>query len=223
MSCAAAGRFVAETRHSLAPPAPVAPGLRIGLLGGSFNPAHEGHRHISEVALRRLGLDYVWWLVSPQNPLKPAKGMAPLETRLAGARRCARHPRIVAMDIERRLGTRYTIDTVTALQRRFPQVHFVWVMGSDALDQFHLWRRWQAIAVRLPIAVVTRPGSVLAGLRAPAARRMAPFRTDVTAHFAQIRPPALIVLDGKRSPLSATAIRAANPGNETLVRARPTC
>lgn len=215
MSCAAAGRFVAETAHNFAPPAPVAPGLRIGLLGGSFNPAHEGHRHISEVALKRLGLDYVWWLVSPQNPLKPAKGMAPLDKRLESARRCAQHPRIVAMDIERRLGTRYTIDTVTALQRRFPQVHFVWVMGSDALDQFHLWRHWQAIAAHLPIAVVTRPGSVLAALRAPAARRLAPFRTDVAAHFAQIHPPALIVLDGKRNALSATAIRAVNPGSET--------
>lgn len=210
-----------EARHNLAPPAPVAPGLGIGLLGGSFNPAHEGHRHISAVALKRLGLDYIWWLVSPQNPLKPEAGMAPLARRLEAARRCASHPRIVAMDIERQLGTRYTVDTVSALQRRFPQVHFIWVMGSDALEQFHLWRNWQEIAARLPIAVVTRPGSVLAALRSPAARRLAPFRTDVSAHFAQIRPPALIVLDGKRNPQSATAIRAAGPPNETLVPARP--
>lgn len=213
---------MAEAPHSLAPPAPVAPGLCIGLLGGSFNPAHEGHRHISEVALKRLGLDYVWWLVSPQNPLKPAKGMAPLAARLDGARRYARHPRIIATDIERDLGTRYTVDTVGALLCRFPQVHFVWIMGSDNLAQFHRWRHWQEIAARLPIAVVTRPGSVLAALRAPAARRLVPFRTDVTARFAQIRPPALIVLDGKRNPQSASAIRAAAP-NETLVTAPPAC
>jgi nicotinate-nucleotide adenylyltransferase len=198
----------ADARQSLAPPAPVAPGLRIGLLGGSFNPAHQGHRHISEVALKRLRLDYVWWLVSPQNPLKPTNGMAPLAARLESARSLAGHPRIVPLTIETELGTRYTIDTIAALQRRFPQIHFVWLMGSDNLDQFHRWRRWQEIAARLPIAVVTRPGSVLAGLRAPAARCLAPFRTDMAKDFAQLRPPALIVLDGKRNRQSASAIRA---------------
>lgn len=214
---------MARGGHSFAPPAPVARGLRIGLLGGSFNPAHHGHCHISDVAMKRLGLDYVWWLVAPQNPLKPSMGMAPLDNRLAHARRCAAHPRRVVMDIERVLGTRYTIDTIGALQRRFPGVHFVWLMGSDNLEQFHRWKRWREIAMRLPIAIVMRPGSTLAPLKAKAARR---FRTRFLARpgdFALHPPPALVVLDGPRSPLSATAIRAEARRSQTLVGGLPTC
>ena len=137
----------------LHPPGPVAQGLRIGLLGGSFNPAHDGHLYVGDVALRRLGLDYVWWLVAPQNPLKPVADMAPLEKRLAAARALAgRDPRLIVTDLERMLGTRYTIDTLKALARRFRGVRFVWLMGSDNLDQFHRWRRWEEIVRLVPVA-----------------------------------------------------------------------
>lgn len=190
------------------PPGPVAPGLQIGLLGGSFNPAHQGHVHVSETALKRLGLDYVWWLVSPQNPLKSTGQMAPLAERLASARATARHPRLCVSDLETQLGTRYTADTLSALKSRFPHVHFVWLMGSDNLEQFDRWQRWQEIAKLLPIAVVIRPGHVLAALKSKAARRYASARVSAEAGFARAAPPAMILLDGQRNPLSATAIRA---------------
>jgi nicotinate-nucleotide adenylyltransferase len=165
--------------------------MRIGLLGGSFDPAHDGHLYVSRIALRRLKLDYVWWLVSPGNPLKPQP--APLDVRLTRARLLARDKRIIVTDLESRLGTRFTIDTVAALQRRFPMVEFVWLMGSDNLEQFSHWRRWRDIAARIPIAVVRRPGSVLASLHAPLARRLGRL---------------LVVLDGPRSPESSTELRA---------------
>jgi nicotinate-nucleotide adenylyltransferase len=188
----------------LRPPGPIAFGLRIGLLGGSFNPAHEGHLYVGEVALTRLDLDYVWWLVAPQNPLKPLEDMAPLEKRLAAARALAgRDRRLIVTDVERTLGTRYTIDTLKALTRRFRGVRFVWLMGSDNLDQFHRWRRWTEIARLVPIAVVERPGSLLAPLRAKAMQRLAPSRTQ------RLRPPpAIIVVDGRRNEANASAIRA---------------
>jgi nicotinate-nucleotide adenylyltransferase len=187
----------------LRPPGPIAPGLRIGLLGGSFNPAHEGHLYVGEVARKRLGLDYVWWLVAPQNPLKPVADMAPLEKRLAAARALAgRDPRLIVTDLERSLGTRYTIDTLKALTRRFRGVRFVWLMGSDNLDQFHRWRRWTEIARIVPIAVVERSGSLLAPLRAKAMQRFALSRAQ-TLH----PPPAIIIVDGRRNEGSATAIR----------------
>jgi nicotinate-nucleotide adenylyltransferase len=192
----------------LHPPAPVTAGLRIGLLGGSFNPAHAGHVHITQMGLRRLGLDYVWWLVSPQNPLKAARDMAPLEARLTEARALWSHPRVIVTDLEQRLRTRYTVDTLRWLTQRFAGVHFVWLMGSDNLEQFHLWRDWETILNLVPVAVIVRPGSSLAGLRARAARRFINARVFDPAGFAQRRPPALIVLDGPRHPLSATAIRA---------------
>lgn len=192
----------------LLPPGPVAAGLRIGLLGGSFNPAHAGHVHITEVGLRRLGLDYVWWLVTPQNPLKTVRGMAPLAQRLADARALCSHPRVIITDLERCLGTRYTVDTLRRLKQRFAGVHFVWLMGSDNLEQFHRWRDWQTIMRLVPVAVIIRPGSSLAGLRAPAAQRFATSRVSAPGGFALRQPPALIVLDGPRHPLSASAIRA---------------
>jgi nicotinate-nucleotide adenylyltransferase len=193
----------------LRPPGPIAPGLKIGLLGGSFNPAHEGHLHVSEVALKRLGLDYVWWLVAPQNPLKPTVGMAPLRERVArSARQFERNPRILVFDLETALGTRYTIDTVSALQQRFPGVRFVWLMGTDNLDGFQRWRRWQDLAARIPIAVVMRPGSTLAPLRAKAIQRFAPWRLAEPSQLASTAPPAIAVLDGARSGASATQIRA---------------
>jgi nicotinate-nucleotide adenylyltransferase len=187
------------------PPGPVAPGLVIGLLGGSFNPAHAGHLYISLTAMRRLGLDYVWWLVSPGNPLKDGRDMAPFEQRLASARRIARHPRLIVSDIERQLGTRYTIDTVAALQRRFPGVRFVWLMGSDNLENFHLWRNWKDIAKRLPLVVVQRPGSILAAVHAAPIRRYGKSRALKAA-------PAIVILDGARSPESATQLRALGKG-----------
>ncbi|HWY62082.1 MAG TPA: nicotinate (nicotinamide) nucleotide adenylyltransferase [Rhizomicrobium sp.] len=176
-------------------------GLVIGLLGGSFNPAHGGHLYVSLTALRRLKLDYVWWLVSPGNPLKDGREMAPFEKRLAGAKKMARHPRLIVSDIERQLGTRYTIDTVAALKRRFPGIHFVWLMGSDNLENFHLWRNWKDIAVRLPLVVVQRPGSILAATHAAPIRRYGKTR-------ALKAPPAILVLDGARNPESATRLRS---------------
>ena len=196
--------------HWLRPPGPVAPGLRIGLLGGSFNPAHEGHLHISEVALKRLGLDYVWWLVTPKNPLKGRAGLAPLADRVVHARAIARHPRIVVMDIERALGTQYSIDTLKALQRRFPELDFTWLMGSDNLEIFRRWRRWQDIAARVPIAVIQRPGTVMAALSAKPMQHSAARR-------------AIRVVDGKRNVQSSTALRAKALESEALVRAIPPC
>jgi nicotinate-nucleotide adenylyltransferase len=180
----------------------VADGLRIGLLGGSFNPAHSGHLYVSETALKRLELDSVWWLVSPGNPLKDQAGMAPFAARLKGARALAgHHPRIHVSGLEQKLGTRYTIDTIAALERRFPEIQFVWLMGSDNLAQFSHWRRWQELARKIPIAVVQRPGSILASLNAPLIRRFGNTR-------ALFRPPAVMILDGARNHQSATRLRA---------------
>jgi nicotinate-nucleotide adenylyltransferase len=183
----------------IAPPGPVAPGLTIGLLGGSFDPAHSGHVYVSDIAKRALKLDYVWWLVSPGNPLKPAPD--PLAVRLARARRCAAGTGIIVTGIEARLHTSFTIDTVKALKRRFPQVNFIWLMGSDNLEQFSRWRRWQEIARLVPIAVVRRPGSVLASLNAPLVRRIGVARRLGPA-------PSLVVLDGPRSRESSSELRA---------------
>jgi nicotinate-nucleotide adenylyltransferase len=189
-------------------PGPVSPGLRIGLLGGSFNPAHEGHLYVSEVARKRLGLDFVWWLVSPQNPLKSAHDTAPLATRLSGARALSGNPHIVPTDIEQQMGTRYTVDTVTALQRRFPLVRFVWLMGSDNLKTFHRWRRWADIVRRIPVAVVTRPGTAISAIHSAPMLRFAHART-VAASLAAARPPAIAFIDGTRNWQSSTAIRNA--------------
>jgi nicotinate-nucleotide adenylyltransferase len=191
------------------PPGPVAAGLRIGLLGGSFNPAHEGHLHVSDVALKRLGLDYIWWLVSPQNPLKPTLGMASLKERLASARRLtSSSPHIRVTDIEAKLGTRYTIDTVARLTQRFSALRFVWLMGSDNLMTFHRWSNWQELARGIPIAVVIRPGTALAPLISKAARYLGDFKAPDERSLAATAPPAFAVLDARRSPTSATAIRA---------------
>jgi len=196
------------------PPGPVTDGLRIGLLGGSFDPAHEGHLYVSEVARRALKLDQVWWLVSPGNPLKPEP--QPFEVRLRRARLVAHPPYIQVTGIERELGTRYTIDTVRALQARFPKVEFVWLMGSDNLLQFSRWRRWQQIAAGIPIAVVRRPGSVLAPLSAALARRIGVSRTLGSA-------PSLVVLDGRRNEQSSSQLRAQalGPGTEAVLNLIP--
>jgi len=186
-----------------------APGRRIGILGGSFNPAHEGHRQASLEALRRLGLDQVWWLVSPQNPLKREAGMAPLAERLAGARRIARHPRILVTDIESLLGTRYTADTLRALVDRLRRRRFVWLMGADNLIQIVRWEDWSRIFHTLPVAVLARPTYSLRASSAKAAQRFRRRRLPEARarHLPEQRTPAWAFLHIRLSPLSATDIR----------------
>jgi nicotinate-nucleotide adenylyltransferase len=200
----------------------VADGLRIGLLGGSFNPAHEGHVHVSEVALKRLRLDYVWWLVTPHNPLKSHGSLMPLPERVRHAKKVANHPRIIVMDIERCLGTRYSIDTLTALQKRFPRMSFIWLMGSDNLEIFRRWRRWPDIVRRVPIAVIQRPGTVLSMLSAKPMQRFGAKRR-LEGDLVTATPPAIAILDGKRNAQSATAIRTAALQQEAFVHAVPPC
>ncbi|MDZ7712084.1 MAG: nicotinate-nucleotide adenylyltransferase [Rhodovibrio sp.] len=186
-------------------------GQRIGLLGGSFNPAHGGHLTISDAALRRLGLDAVWWLVSPQNPLKPKTGMAPLTERLAGARAVIdgrRHMRATAIEAE--LGTLYTLETLRALTRRFPGVRFVWLMGADNLVQVDRWAGWPQIFHSVPVAVFDRPNYSLRALAAKAAQRFRRARLSESqcGRLAESEPPAWVFLHATRDPRSATEIRA---------------
>ncbi len=185
-------------------------GLKVGLLGGSFNPAHAGHRHISLMALRRFGLDQVWWLVSPQNPLKPSAGMAPLAERLAGARRAAAHPRIRVTDLESRLRTRYTADTLAALKRRHPGHRFLWLMGADNLIQIPDWKRWENIFRTVPVAVFNRPNYGNRALAGRAATRFRHYRVGQQAYrrLVERAPPAWVFLWDTRHPASATAIRS---------------
>jgi nicotinate-nucleotide adenylyltransferase len=186
--------------------------MRIGLFGGSFNPPHEGHLHVGRMALARLQLDRLWWLVTPGNPLKERHGLASLEGRLAAARRLARHPRIAVTDLEAQLGVRYTIDTIRQLRARCPTVRFVWIMGADSLANFHRWGHWREIAELVPIAVIDRPGLTLKALHSPAAHALAGSRIRESAAptLAARKPPAWVFLHGPRSNLSSTAIRAAN-------------
>ena len=188
-------------------------GQRIGLLGGSFNPAHGGHRRISLLALKALQLDAVWWLVSPGNPLKPTAGMAPLGARLGSARAQTRRARIVPTAIEGELGTRYTADTLRALRRRYPAVQFVWLMGSDNLAQFHRWRRWREIARTMPIAVIARPGYEGSALASPAGAWLGRYRRPPASLNTRAgwSAPALIYLRFDPDSRSATALRAADP------------
>jgi nicotinate-nucleotide adenylyltransferase len=185
-------------------------GRRIGLLGGSFNPAHEGHLHISREALRRLGLDEVWWLVSPQNPLKPTAGMAPFAERVAGARRAARHPRIRVTDIEDRLGTVHTAETLRRLRRALPRARFVWLMGADNLAQIGRWQSWSSIFHGLPVAVFARPSYSLRATSAVAARRFRRYRRAEREgrRLADGRPPSWVFLRVRLHPASASALRS---------------
>ena len=188
------------------------PKRRIGLLGGSFNPAHEGHRHISLLALRRLGLHEVWWLVSPQNPLKPRAGMAVFDERLAAAKAAAGDHRLRVSDIERRLGTCYSVDTVARLKRRFRRHRLVWIIGADNLPTLAAWRRWPALFRAIPVAVIDRwPYSRYASVVKPAKRfarqRLAERRAS---GLARSKPPAWMIIHGPLHPASATALRAAN-------------
>jgi nicotinate-nucleotide adenylyltransferase len=186
------------------------PGLRIGLFGGSFNPPHEGHRHASLMALKRLGLDQVWWLVTPQNPLKPAHGTPPLAARMAQARAVARHPRIKVTDLEARLGTRYTADTLSALKARFPGVRFVFIIGADNLLDLPRWQRWTHIMDTMPLAVIARPGYGRPALAGRAARRYlrARWPEACARRLPGARPPAWVFLFGKLDPTSSTRHRA---------------
>lgn len=187
---------------------------RIGILGGSFNPAHGGHRAISLAALDALGLDEVWWLVSPGNPLKEQSGdMAPFAARFASAVRVARHAPIRVSAIEQRLGTRYTVDTLAKLRRLYPKKQFIWLMGSDNLAQFDQWKGWRRIAREVPIAVIARPGYERAALAAPAMGwlRRAVRPAYQAKNWTQWRLPALVLLRFRPDPRSATQLRAADP------------
>ncbi len=186
---------------------------RIGLLGGSFNPAHGGHRRVSIFAHKALGLDEVWWLVSPGNPLKPRDGMAPLATRMRSAIAQSRRAPIRVTAIEQRLGTRYTVDTLSSLARRYPRNRFVWLMGSDNLAQFHLWRDWRRIARTMPIAVIARPGYMDAVVASPAMAWLRRFRVPLSSFVngGDWSAPALVTLRFDPDPRSATAIRRGDP------------
>jgi nicotinate-nucleotide adenylyltransferase len=187
--------------------------IRIGLLGGSFNPAHGGHLQVAQLARRHLRLDQVWLLVSPGNPLKPRHGMAPLSQRLASARAIADGRRIIATDIERALGTRFTRDTLRALHTRFPRARFVWLMGADNLAQMPRWRDWMAIARETQIAVLPRPTYNHRALAARAARRLRPSRIAASRApaLALLPAPSWVFLQVRQNALSATAQRDANP------------
>ena len=191
------------------PPGPVGPQLTIGLLGGSFNPAHDGHRYVSEVAKTALGLDAVWWLVTPGNPLKRASDLADRITRMAFAAKLAGRGAIVS-DIESRLGTRYTVDTLRSLRRRFPHTRFVWLMGSDNLVSFHRWKDWRTISDLMPMAVIDRPGSTLKATHSRAASALRAYRHPESLHKGLLghKAPAWIMLHDKRSALSSTSLRA---------------
>jgi nicotinate-nucleotide adenylyltransferase len=187
----------------------LAPGMKVGLYGGSFNPAHEGHAHVAETAKRRLGLDRVIWLVSPQNPLKGRHETASLAARMAGARELAEGPGMLVSDAETLLGSAYTIDTVRALKARFPRVKFVWIMGADSLATFHRWRGWTQIMREVPVAVVSRPWISLKSRFSPAALRFARYRwpSSRALGLAGSKPPAWVFLFGRFNFMSSTALR----------------
>ena len=187
-----------------------ADGLRVGLLGGSFNPPHEAHRALSLLALKRLQLDRVWWLVSPGNPLKDTSALPALDKRLIAARKVADHPAIQVTGLEAAIKTRYTVDTIAALRRRYPSVRFVWLMGADNLAQFHRWRSWQGIARQIPLAVIDRPSDSFRAFASPAAQALARYRLNesAAARLADLEAPAWLFLHGMKSPLSSTQLRS---------------
>ncbi len=190
-------------------PLPPHAGLRIGLFGGSFNPPHEGHRAVAEVALKRLRLDAVWWLVAVRNPLKDPADVADLEARLARTRALARHPRFHVLPLEAWTGTLYTVDLLTRLAPVLSCGHFVWIMGTDSFATLHRWKDWQAFMCMLPVAVVSRPGSVLSALSGRAARTFRAFRvpSHLVARLPLMMPPAWGHLEMPRHAVSSTCLR----------------
>jgi nicotinate-nucleotide adenylyltransferase len=184
-------------------------GQTIGLVGGSFDPAHQGHVHITREALKRFGLDRVWWLVSPANPLK-TRGPAPLAARMAAARRLMRHPRVTVTDIEARLGTRVTADTLAALMAIYPGVRFVWLMGADNQAQLHRWHNWRFIMNNVPVGVLARPGQRISGRMSKAARIYRQHRiSGMASHqLARAQAPAWCFVNVAMTETSSTAIRA---------------
>lgn len=189
---------------------PSAPGMRIGLFGGTFDPPHLAHLAASLLALKRLKLDRVWWLVTPGNPLKNTRGLAPLESRIAAARALTHHPRIDVTGIEAVINTRYTYDTISWLLACCPRVRFVWIMGADNLRSFHRWQKWRGIARMMPIVVVDRLGPSLYAAASPAGQALS--RARIPEYNAATLPgrhaPAWTFLHGLKSPLSSTALRA---------------
>ena len=185
-------------------------GAAIGLLGGSFDPPHEGHVHITREALKRFGLDQVWWLVSPGNPLK-ARGPAPLAKRMAAARQVMRHPRVRITDVELRLGTRHTAGTLAALRRRLPGRRFVWLMGADNLAEFDRWDDWRGIMETTPVGVLARPGQRMSARRSKAATVYADARlpSSQSARLPHARPPAWCFVNVPLMDVSSTALREA--------------
>lgn len=190
--------------------------MKIGLFGGTFNPPHEGHRLASLIALSRLDLDCVWWLVTPGNPLKANDGLPAMDARMQASRDVARHPRIVISDIEAAIGTRYTYDTISYLKARCPGVAFVWIMGADNLASFHRWQRWQEIANLVSIAVIDRPGATLQAMHGKGGEFLARRRVDESdGHLLTgLKKPGFMFLHGPRSEMSSTLLRAAGAGVE---------
>jgi nicotinate-nucleotide adenylyltransferase len=199
-----------------------APGLRIGLFGGTFDPPHAAHRAACLIAIRRLALDRVWWLVTPGNPLKDTGGLAPIEERIAAARALAHHPRIDVTGLEAEIGARYTYDTVRYLAAHCPGVRFVWIMGADKLRSFHRWQNWRAIADMIPMAVIDRLGPSLYATAGVAGQALARYRLPESAarSLPDRRPPAWIYIHGLKSPLSSTALRAARATSRKSVKKR---
>jgi len=197
-------------------------GQVVGLLGGSFDPAHEGHVHITKAALQRFGLDHVWWLVSPSNPLK-TRGPAPIEDRVAKANDVMQHPRVTVTDIEVQLGTRYTAETIAALQTVYPDVRFVWLMGADNLAQFHLWQDWQEIMERVPVGVLARPGDRISARLSRAARIYREERLIGRAArlLGQAEAPSWAFANLPMSQSSSTAIRATGIWGADAVKDTP--
>jgi nicotinate-nucleotide adenylyltransferase len=183
--------------------------MRIGLYGGSFDPPHPGHRHVAVMALKRLRLDRVWWVVTPGNPLKNVSRLAAGAKRQEATRRLARHPRFAVTGLETELAVIFTVETIRYLVRRRPDLRFVWIMGADSLASFHRWRHWREIAALVPMAVVDRPGWTLRTVSSPAARALQPFRVpERSANSLAVRaPPAWTFLHGPRSNLSSTSFR----------------
>jgi len=191
-------------------------GMRIGLFGGSFDPPHAAHRAACLIAMKRLGLERIWWLVTPGNPLKDTRGLPPLAERIAAARALARHSRIDVTGLEAEIGARYTYDTIRFLHVRCPGVHFVWIMGADNLRTFHLWQKWRGIAAMVPFAVIDRVGPSLCATAGVAAQALARYRLPESRARALVdhRSPAWVYLHGLKSPLSSTALRAARRARE---------